>query len=64
MFRFRLYTPLGDDEGEVQLAISTLQPGETVFTDDGRKLFVLDAVYPLPAQSDVRGFLTVDELPH
>lgn len=53
---------MGDSEGEVELAIPTVQPGETIHTG-GRKLLVLDAAYELPDETDFRGFLTVEEMP-
>jgi hypothetical protein len=62
VFRYRLFTAMGDDDGEVELAIPTVQPGETVTTGDGRKLLVLDAAYELLEESDFRGFLTVEEV--
>jgi hypothetical protein len=45
MFRYRLFTPMGDNDGEVELAIPTAKPGETIHAEHGRKLLVLDAAY-------------------
>jgi hypothetical protein len=62
MFRFRLYTPMGSDAGELELAVPTVAPGETLHAGGGRKLLVLDTAY-LPAdESDFRALLVVEEL--
>ena len=53
---------MGDDDGEIELGIPTVSPGETVQTGDGRQLLVLDAAYDLPEDSPYRGLLTVEEL--
>jgi hypothetical protein len=63
VFRYRLYTPMGGDAGEVVLAIPTVTPGETIHVGDGRSLIVLDAAYELPEESPFRGLLTVEEVP-
>jgi hypothetical protein len=62
VFRYRLYWPTGDDAGEIELAIPTVGPGETIFAGDGRKLLVLDSAYDLPEDSLYRGLLTVEEV--
>jgi hypothetical protein len=46
MFRYRLFTPMGGNAGDVELAIPTVQPGETIHVGDGRTLLVLDAALP------------------
>jgi len=51
MFRYRLYTRMRGDAGEVELAIPTVKPGETIHAGDGRSLLVLDAAYDLPDDS-------------
>jgi hypothetical protein len=61
VFRYRLFTPMGDDDGKVELAIPSNQPGETIHTGDGRKLLVLDAAYDLPEDGQFRGLLTVED---
>jgi hypothetical protein len=62
VFRYRLDTPMGSDAGELDLAIPTVNPGETLHTGDGRKLLVLDAAYNLSEESDFRGLLTLEEV--
>jgi hypothetical protein len=41
-YRYRLYTPDGDEAGEAHAV--RIQPAEIIWTGDGRKLRVLDLV--------------------
>ena len=54
---------MGDNEGEVELAIPTVEPGETIHVGDGRKLLVLDVAYTESEDSPFRGLLMVEALP-
>jgi hypothetical protein len=62
VFRFKLFSPMGGDAGEVAHAVPTVLPGETIRTGDGRVLKVLEAAYDLPPESIFRGLLTVELL--
>jgi hypothetical protein len=41
LYRYRLYTPDGDEAGEAHYAVR-IQPDEMIWTGDGRKLRVLE----------------------
>jgi hypothetical protein len=43
LYRYRLYSPDGDEAGEAHYAVR-IEPNETIWTGDGRKLRVLDVV--------------------
>lgn len=62
MFLYRLVSATGGDEGQVELAIPTIRPWETVMAGDGRCFIVLDVVDDLPDDSQFRAILTVEPL--
>jgi hypothetical protein len=43
LYRYRLYTPDGDEAGEAHYAV-LIRRDEVIWTGDGRKLRVLDVV--------------------
>lgn len=43
LYRYRLFDSMWNDAGEAQKAV-LIQPGETILTDDGRTLRVLELV--------------------
>ena len=43
VYRYRLHYEDGSDAGEAHYAVG-INPGETIWTGDGRKLHVLDVV--------------------
>jgi hypothetical protein len=43
LYRYRLYTPDGDEAGEAHYAVM-IRPYEVIWTSDGRKLRVLELV--------------------
>jgi hypothetical protein len=59
MYRYRLFTPEGDESGEAMYAV-LIGPGEEILTGDGRKLRVLDLVPVEEQDSPYVGFLTVE----
>jgi hypothetical protein len=62
MFRYRPYTAMGGNDGDVELAMPTVQPGERIHTGDGRKLLVLHAAYLDDEDDRSRARLTVEEV--
>jgi hypothetical protein len=58
LYRYRLYTPDGDEAGEAHYAM-LIQPDEIIWTGDGRKLRVLDVV-PEGGDSPYAGLLKVE----
>lgn len=62
MFRYRLFTPMGDNAGEVELAIPTISPGEQLRTGDGRLLHVLEVAPIMDEDSPFQALLTVEPL--
>jgi hypothetical protein len=62
VFRFRLYTAMGGDDGEVELSVPTVEPGETLHLGGGRKLLVLDVAYLDDKDDRYPALLTVEEL--
>jgi hypothetical protein len=59
MFRYRLYSPDGDDLGEATYAV-TIKPGEEIHLGAGQRFRVLD-VAPFVDETDtVAGMLQVE----
>jgi hypothetical protein len=58
LYRYRLYTPDGDEAGEAHYAVM-IQPDEVIWTGDGRKLLVLELV-PEEGDSLYAGLLMVE----
>jgi hypothetical protein len=62
MFKFRLFTPMGGNAGEVELAVPTVKPGEEITTGACRKLLVLDVAPIMDEASEFQALLTVKQL--
>jgi hypothetical protein len=58
LYRYRLHYEDGGDAGEAHYAVM-IRPGETIWTGDGRKLRVLDAVPVHEEDSKFVGLLMV-----
>jgi hypothetical protein len=58
LFRYRLFGVDGSDQGEAHYAVM-VEPGEEVWTGDGRKLLVVGLVTVPEEASPYVGFLTV-----
>ncbi len=58
LYRYRLYLEDGSEAGEAHYAVM-IQPGEEIWTGDGRKLQVLDVV-PVEEDSPYAGLLKVE----
>jgi hypothetical protein len=58
LYRYRLYTPDGDEAGEAHYAVR-IQPDEMIWTGDGRKLRVPELV-PEDDDSLYTGLLMVE----
>jgi len=59
MFRYRLYLSDGSEAGEAEYAVF-IQPGETIWTGDRRRLRVLDVVPVEEEESPYVGLLRVE----
>jgi hypothetical protein len=60
MFRYRLYTPDGDELGESTYAVM-IRAGEEIFVGNGRRLLVLDVVpFEEEDESPLVGLLQVE----
>jgi hypothetical protein len=62
MFVYRLFGPMGDDLGQVDLSIPTVEPGVTVTTGEGGVVKVLDVVEELEETSPFRALLVVEQV--
>jgi hypothetical protein len=58
VFRYRLYLDDGTEAGEAHYAVM-IQPGETIWANDGRKLRVVDVVPVEEEDSPYVGLLKV-----
>jgi hypothetical protein len=59
MFCYRLHLEDGSETGQAEYAVM-IQPGETIWTGDGRKLRVLDLVPVEESDSPYVGLLKVE----
>jgi hypothetical protein len=59
IYRYRLFDVDGAEAGEAHYAVP-IEPGETIWTGDGRKLRVLDVVPVEEEDSPFIGFLKVE----
>jgi hypothetical protein len=59
LYRYRLFLEDGSEVGEAHYAVM-IQPGETIYTGDGRKLRVLDLVPTEENPSEYVGLLKVE----
>jgi len=59
LYRYRLYLEDGSEAGEAHCAVM-IQPGETIWTGDGRKLRVVDVVPVEELGSPYVGLLKVE----
>jgi hypothetical protein len=57
LYRYRLYLENGSEAGEAHYAV-LIQPGETIWTNDGRKLLVVDVAAVEETESPYVGLLT------
>ena len=59
LYRYRLYSTDGSFEGEAHYAVQ-IEPGETIWTGDGRNLRVIDVAPIEENPSDYVALLTVE----
>jgi hypothetical protein len=59
LYRYRLYSKDGNFEGEAHYAVP-IEPGETIWTGDARKLLVVGVVSVPEGNSPYMGLLTVE----
>ena len=59
LYRYRLYTRDGDEDGEAHYAVP-IKPDELIHTGDGSKLRVVDVVPTLEEESRYVGLLMVE----
>ncbi len=59
MYRYRLCEVDGSEAGEAHYAV-LIEPGETIWTGEGRKLYVVDVVPVEEDGSPFVGFLKVE----
>ena len=58
LYRYRLYLQDGSEAGEAHYAV-LIQPGETIWTGDGRKLRVVDVAPVEEGLGEYAGLLRV-----
>jgi ribosomal protein L14 len=59
LYRYRLYLEDGSEAGDAHYAV-LIRPGETIRTNDGRRLRVVDVAAVEDAASEYVGLLTVE----